>query len=735
MLPNLVKGKGISGTVRYVLGQGKGRGADWHEGQESRVDWISGQGFGFDIKTRDDADLGRRIMEFAAVNQASRTKPCDVDALHLSLSWHPNQQPTREQMEQAARDALKTLGMENARAIFVAHNDTAMAHVHIVASRINPETGRAFNDWEDVRSINKWAHEYEKVGGIIYCPRRELPDLRDPEIALRTITNEQATFNRRELDRLLYKVIVSRAERRELTDKILSRDDVIPLRESADAPITRYTTREVLRTEAELLRDARRLHDDTRYGVTSHQLDQTLDLHSHLDREQREALFRTTGPEGFAIITGEAGTGKSTTIEAVRHAYEQAGYKVRGLAPTHAVKEDLKKAGFIEPSTIAAELMRQEKGIAEWNARTVLIVDEAAMLSTRNLGELIEQAHHRKAKVVLVGDDKQLASIDRGGMFSSLRDEHGAAELHEVRRVSDAEQKRAFNHMHLGDFETALGIFEQQGAIHWTANQNAAREALLAKYTADATARPDQNRFVFAYTNAAVDAINQDVRGWRRERGELGPDHEFHTKHGVASFAEGDRIQFTGNAQTKSARDIGFTNGVTGTVRDIDGQRMTVELDGKRHGKERLVEFTVGDNAEAGQFNAIRHGHAGTIYKGQGKSLSETYLYHSEHWRRASSYVALTRHRETLSVFVGRDTVPDLEQLARQMSRVDEKRAASQFHRDDIGKDRENRNTGGEQREAERKTARAALEEALKPQRPEPGAARNDRKRDPGIER
>ena len=67
--------------------------------------------------------------------------------------------------------------------------------------------------------------------------------------------------------------------------------------------------------------------------------------------------------------------------------------------------------------------------------------------------------------------------------------------------------------------------------------------------------------------------------------------------------------------------------------------------------------------------------------------------------------------------------------------RIDDRRAASQFHRDDIGKDRENRNTGGEQREAERRTARAALEEALKPQRPEPEAARNGRKRDPGIER
>src|ERR1700744_2354400 len=117
MLPDLHKGRGISGAVRYALGQGRGRGADWKEGEKSRVAWISGQGFGFEIVTREDAELGRRVMEFAAANQASRTRQCEKDCLHLSLSWHPMEQPTRDQMEEAARDALKALGMENARAL------------------------------------------------------------------------------------------------------------------------------------------------------------------------------------------------------------------------------------------------------------------------------------------------------------------------------------------------------------------------------------------------------------------------------------------------------------------------------------------------------------------------------------------------------------------------------------------------------------------------------------------
>jgi len=78
-------------------------------------------------------------------------------------------------------------------------------------------------------------------------------------------------------------------------------------------------------------------------------------------------------------------------------------------------------------------------------------------------------------------------------------------------------------------------------------------------------------------------------------------------------------------------------------------------------------------------FEDFRHGYAGTIYKGQGRTIDQTYLYHSAHWRRAASYVALSRHREKAELFVARQTAGDLNDLARQMARRDERRAASQF--------------------------------------------------------
>src|SRR6202011_1333391 len=84
----------------------------------------------------------------------------------------------------------------------------------------------------------------------------------------------------------------------------------------------------------------------------------------------------------------------------------------------------------------------------------------------------------------------------------------------------------------------------------------------------------------------------------------------------------------------------------------------------------RLVEWS------ASEFAGFRHGYAGTIYKGQGKTLDHTYLLHTHHWRASSSYVALTRQRESAKVFVAVETARDIRQLARQIGRSEIKSAS-----------------------------------------------------------
>jgi Relaxase/Mobilisation nuclease domain len=181
MNPRINVGRGVTGAVNYVFGPGRdpktGHIKPEPEDGQSRVKWIGGTGFGFEIKTRGDADLARRIMEFGSLNG---TTQCRMDCVHISLSWRPGEHPTREQMEAAAHSALASLGMANGKCIFVAHQDEEYDHVHLIASKINPDTGRVYDLKGSWRTLSRWAEQYEREnGGIISTRRQLMNELRD----------------------------------------------------------------------------------------------------------------------------------------------------------------------------------------------------------------------------------------------------------------------------------------------------------------------------------------------------------------------------------------------------------------------------------------------------------------------------------------------------------------------------------------------------------------------------
>src|SRR3984893_2662896 len=313
-------GRGVTGAVRYVLGQGRdpktGALKELMPGDESRVEWIGGTGFGFKIETEADADLARRVMEFDAVNQKSRTKQCELDCVHLTLSWSRGETPTREQMEEAARSALADLGMANAKAIFVAHNDEDYAHVHIVASKINPDTGRAYDLERSYRKLSVWAQEYERDhGGVISLRRQDANELRaaiakrDAEAVLDALTKQRSTFTGTQLERAIHKEIYAKRgasadeklrieqERAGFAASVINHPRAVHLAETKDGPTVRYTTREVIEAELHVLHAAEGLALDDKHHLDDRRRDAVLQSQRFktITREQAKAFHHATG--------------------------------------------------------------------------------------------------------------------------------------------------------------------------------------------------------------------------------------------------------------------------------------------------------------------------------------------------------------------------------------------------------------------------------------------------------
>src|SRR5271168_4073423 len=694
MIPNIVKGSGITGALAYVMGQGNDPETRERltllDGQQSRATLLGGQNFGFDVNSADRLDLARRIMEFQGLpeNQAGKTRKLDRDCFHASLSWGAGQHPSREEMIQAGQEFLKAVGLEKARAVFVSHNDTDHAHIHIVARRLDPETGRTLNSDNDWIKGQAWAEKWEREHGQERANGKHqgLHDAiqnRDAQAVLSFVTRDKPTFQAWEVNRALAHGDLTDADKAAFKTQIFSQKNVIGLSDTRGEDVSRYTTVEALAPEMALMSDAGKLKEQDHHAVSAANVDKAITEFT-LKPEQAEALRHLTAANGLGILWGEAGTGKTHTLKAVRAVYEAEGYDVRGLAWTNDVAQQMRGDGFTNANTIASEFYDLDKGRTSWTKNTILIVDEAAMVSTEALGKLASAARHAGAKLIPAGDDAQLPSIDRGGTFETLRQKHGAAILSDVQRVEDLAEQKAWGLMHKGDFRPALEIADKAGNIHWSTKQSDTLKQMAARYTDDLQATPDKKRFMFVQTNADVGSLNTHARALHKERGDLGEDHTFKTATGEAQFATGDRIQFTGNGRTQAEKRAGLTNGRVGTIAGIeildDGKpRVTVTLDSRTGEKPQQVSFTVGEDARAGEFEKFKHGYAGTIYRGQGRTLDEVYVGHSAQWRKSASYVALTRHREAVHIFAARETVQDLDEMAKGMSRADNKRAASSY--------------------------------------------------------
>jgi hypothetical protein len=303
--------------VRYVLGEGKrdpetGKVPELAPGETSRVAWYGGTGFGFPIDTDERLDIARKVMEWSALTQASKTKRCKDDCLHVMLAWDKDEHPDRAEMEAAAHSLLARLGMENARAIWAAHDDTDHAHLHLVVSRINPETGKAYKDAFDTPAMSDWALAWEKDHGGVRCSARTTKERtrgeRNPEDAINTLAQSRETFSERDLHRALTPAIPSRDTRKKYIAEVVARHDIVALADPETGKVARYTTRQALAAEhiAEKLGDSREA--DHSHAVSGSARNAVLEEREREGRSLREdqtrAFIHATGKEGLAVISG-----------------------------------------------------------------------------------------------------------------------------------------------------------------------------------------------------------------------------------------------------------------------------------------------------------------------------------------------------------------------------------------------------------------------------------------------
>jgi conjugative relaxase-like TrwC/TraI family protein len=203
--------------------------------------------------------------------------------------------------------------------------------------------------------------------------------------------------------------------------------------------VEHYTTARTLNQEKSLIVNAEKLAEDGAHVVRAQVRKECLS--SKLSDEQKLAFLHVTEPGRLKIVEGLAGTGKTTFLREANRAWVKEGYTTIGISLAAIAAENLKtEAGIQDAKSLAKFFIEHEKGTVQVDRKTVIVLDEAAMVGTHDLKKLTDICLATGAKTVWVGDRSQLQSIAPGGGFAGAADRFGKAELNEIWRQQGAHE-------------------------------------------------------------------------------------------------------------------------------------------------------------------------------------------------------------------------------------------------------------------------------------------------------
>ena len=468
---------------------------------------------------------------------------------------------------------------------------------------------------------------------------------RHPEIVLDLVTREKSVFDERDIAKILYRYIDDVALFQTLMVRILQSPQTLRLdRERMDlvtgvkAP-EKYTTRELIRIEAEMANRAIWLSQRSSHRVRDLVLKSVFARHERLSDEQRTAIEHVAGHERIAAVIGRAGAGKTTMMKAAREAWESAGYRVVGGALAGKAAEGLSSEAGIASRTLSSWQLRWSQGRSQLDDRTVFVLDEAGMVSSRQMALFVEVATKAGAKLVLVGDPEQLQPIEAGASFRAIADRIGYAELETIYRQRERWMRDASLDLARGRVGKAVDAYRANGKLMGSELKTDAVINLISDWSRDYD--PTKSSLILAHLRRDIRMLNQLARGKLVDRGIIDIGHSFKTADGNRNFAAGDQVVFL-----KNEGSLGVKNGMLAKVVDAAPGRLVVQIGGA--GNPRLV------TVEQRFYNNIDHGYATTVHKSQGATVDHVKVLASLSLDRHLTYVAMTRHREDLAVYYGR---------------------------------------------------------------------------------
>ena len=543
--------------------------------------------------------------------------------------------------------ALKDAGMDTAKAAAVAALDTRETKTDINRAEL-------FREWRETAREAGF-----DPASLKHQTAQPLPEVTAQELAHR-LTEKASTSSEMQLEALVYQEaqgVLSGDRARALAEAMKASPALVRLEKQVGSEFgrageVRYTTPEMIAIERSMANRAEVMAKDCAHPVSAEAITRAIEART-LSGEQQTALRYVTGHERLALIQGSAGAGKSYMLDAAREAWQASGYEVHGAALAGKAADGLQKSSGIEAETIHKTLHDLRSGDLRLHEKSVMVVDEAGMVDSRQMAELVKKVDEVGAKLVLVGDSKQLQPIDAGGAMRALDERVGSVAMDQIRRQEDAAERRMVMDLKAGRVDAVLDHLASRDRLHIHEKADGARQAAAWGVVNDLAA--EKSAVALADTRAAVAEINGYARAAMRATDQLkGEDKPFKTADAQRQFAAGDRLVFL-----KNDRDLGVKNGTTGEVIRAGDGALLVRLDGNTNAPRDTWPTVV---IEQERYSKVDHGYATTVHKSQGATVACTHYVAGDLASQELGYVAGSRHRESFNAYITQDQFEEVRE-------------------------------------------------------------------------
>ena len=517
----------------------------------------------------------------------------------------------------------------------------------------------------------------------------ETPEQREARLsslvtdALSDLQRERAAFTRAALYQTAFEALQTEvedgAEAARLVDALERSGELVLLADRGGEPV--YTTSAMIATEKAILRTAwdgrgkgptiASASIDAGFAAANAALKAKHGLTAGITSEQERAVRHALSGDQFRITQGYAGTGKSFVTNLQREIVERQGYKVFGTAPSWKATDVLRQDCGLksESCVVLAKLLHAyRQGEISFDARSYIILDEAGMVSTGDMAELVAIAKQTGASLRLQGDKGQFRAVDAGQPFAALQRLLGAAELRDVRRQHEDWQRAASIALddanNSGDdtdaaakIKQALQAYDDKGRIIWADDDEASMRAAVERVMQWRLEYPADTTAIVTEWNANARATSAMLRARLKEAGQIAQDdHEMsvivrgskdNAKSARMAFAAGDEIIFGENVplRGRTVRNNDLARIISLDAADAANPRFKFRFE-DGHEIEATYAELVG-RREDGELAAPRmqHSYAITGHSSQGATYSRTVDLTLRGHGREAALVATTRHR------------------------------------------------------------------------------------------